>query len=177
MAKVTFTKLGLKKNEDVKIVQICGQDIEVKQYLPIQEKLELISKIINESTETNNFENPVQIDVYTNFEILCAYTNIGFTEKQKEDITKTYDLLESNKVFVDVFAWIPKTEYDLIINGVKDSIKALYTYRNSALGIVESIKADYDNTQINLSKLQEQINDPNIASFIKELLPLMGQNN
>ena len=42
MAKVSFTKLGLKKNEEVGILHINEQDIEVKQYLPINEKLELI---------------------------------------------------------------------------------------------------------------------------------------
>ena len=35
MAKVSFTKLGLSKNQEVKIVEYNEQNIEVKQYLPI----------------------------------------------------------------------------------------------------------------------------------------------
>ena len=42
MAKLAFTKLGLKPNNEISIVEFNGQTIEVKQYLPVEEKLELI---------------------------------------------------------------------------------------------------------------------------------------
>ena len=41
MAKVTFTKLALKKKEEVKNIKINDIDIEVKQYLPVNDKLDL----------------------------------------------------------------------------------------------------------------------------------------
>lgn len=49
MAKVAFTKLGLKKKDEVKNVDLNGTIIEVKQYLPINDKLELIGKVLNSS--------------------------------------------------------------------------------------------------------------------------------
>lgn len=174
MAKVTFTKLGLKKNEDIKTIQICGQDIEVKQYLPIQEKLELIGRIIDNSANNNNFENPVHLEVYTNFEVIAAYTNITFTEKQREDIGKTYDLLFGNKVINDILAWIPKGEYDIIANGVKDTIKAMYSYRNSAMGILEAITQDYSDLNLEASEIQQKLADPQNMSFLKDVLTKMG---
>ena len=39
MAKVSFTKLGLKLNQDVNNVEYNGQNIEIKQYLPVNDKL------------------------------------------------------------------------------------------------------------------------------------------
>ena len=174
MAKVTFTKLGLKKNEDIKTIQICGQDIEVKQYLPIQEKLELIGRIIDNSANNNNFENPVHLELYTNFEIIAAYTNITFTEKQREDIGKTYDLLFGNKVINDILAWIPKGEYDIIANGVKDTIKAMYAYKNSLLGILETISQDYSNLNLEASEIQQKIADPQNMEFLKSVLTKLG---
>ena len=39
MARVPFTKLGLKKVEDTKTISICDQEVEVKQYLPISDKI------------------------------------------------------------------------------------------------------------------------------------------
>ena len=51
MAKVGLTKLGLSVNKDVKHIKWNGQDIEVLQYLPSNEKLELCSKIINDSVD------------------------------------------------------------------------------------------------------------------------------
>ena len=45
MAKVTFTKLKLtSKKDDVKILKWGDNDIEVKQYLPLEEKLILIGE-------------------------------------------------------------------------------------------------------------------------------------
>ena len=96
MAKVSFTKLGLKKNEEVGILHINEQDIEVKQYLPINEKLELISSVINSAADENNFSNPVKENVFLTLEILYHYTNINFTDKQKEDSVKLYDLVVSS---------------------------------------------------------------------------------
>ena len=42
MAKVPFTKLGLTKNTNVGSFEWNDQTIEVKGYLPIQEKMQLI---------------------------------------------------------------------------------------------------------------------------------------
>jgi hypothetical protein len=46
MAKIGFTKLGLKQNNEIQIVEFNGQNIEVKQYLPVDEKLELITNVL-----------------------------------------------------------------------------------------------------------------------------------
>ena len=51
MAKIGFTKLGLSINKEVKEIEWNGQKIEVKQYLPAEDKLELCSRIINESVD------------------------------------------------------------------------------------------------------------------------------
>ena len=99
MAKVAFTKLGLKKKDEVKTVNINNNVIEVKQYLPINEKLELIGRVLNQAADDNNFSNPVKLEVFTALEIVFTYTNISFTDKQKEDLIKLYDILESNNIF------------------------------------------------------------------------------
>ena len=46
MAKVSLTKLGLKVNQDFEMIKFNEQNIEVKQYLPVNEKLELMNKEI-----------------------------------------------------------------------------------------------------------------------------------
>ena len=84
MAKVSLTKLGLKVNQEIKTIEFNEQIIEIKQYLPVNDKLELISNVINLAHDENNFSNPVKVSVFTTLEIMYAYTNINFTEKQKE---------------------------------------------------------------------------------------------
>ena len=87
----TYLKLGLKKKDETKTITINGQEVTVKQYLPIEDKIKIIENVLRNSADDNNFANPVKVEVYFNLELIYNYTNISFTEKQKEDATKIYD--------------------------------------------------------------------------------------
>lgn len=175
MAKVAFTKLGLKKKDEVKTVNINNNIIEVKQYLPINDKLALISRVINLSHDSsNNFANPVQVEVIGTIEIIIAYTNLSFTEKQKEDYAKLYDLLEENGITKDLIGAIPEDEYAFLIDGINDSIEAVYKYQNSILGILETVSQDYSNLELDATKIQEKMANPDNLAMLKDVLTKLG---
>ena len=174
MAKVSLTKLGLKVNQDVKNIEFNEQIIEVKQYLPINEKLELISSVINSAADENNFSNPVKENVFLTLEILYHYTNINFTDKQKEDPVKLYDLVVSSGLVNKVTDLIPEEELDEVINGLAQSVKAIYTYRNSALGILESISQDYSALNLDATEIQQKLADPDNMALLKQVLTKLG---
>ena len=174
MAKVSLTKLGLKVNQDVKNIEFNEQIVEVKQYLPVNDKLELIGNVINSAHDENNFSNPVKVSVFTTLEIMYAYTNINFTEKQKEDPTKLYDMLISSGFACEVFRAIPKEEYHEIVSGVEDSIEAIYTYRNSVLGILDNITNDYDGMNLDATNIYNKLADPDNMDLIKQVLTKLG---
>ena len=174
MAKVSLTKFGLKINQDIKIIEFNEQTIEVKQYLPVNDKLELISNVINSAHDENNFANPVKVSVFTTLEIMYAYTNINFTDKQKEDPTKLYDMLISSGLVSEVINAIPEAEYHEILCGVSDSINAVYTYQNSILGILESISADYSNLNFDATEIQKKLADPDNMELLKGILAKLG---
>lgn len=175
MAKVAFTKLGLKRKDEVKTVNINNNVIEVKQYLPVNDKLALISRVINLSHDSsNNFANPVQVEVIGTIEIIAAYTNLSFTEKQKEDYAKLYDLLEENGITKDLIGAIPEDEYAFLIDGINESIEAVYKYQNSVLGILEVISQDYSNLDFDATKIQQQLADPDNLSLLKDVLTKLG---
>lgn len=174
MAKVSLIKLGLKVNQDIKNIEFNEQIIEIKQYLPINEKLELISSVINSAADENNFSNPVKENVFLTLEILYHYTNINFTDKQKEDPVKLYDLVVSSGLVNKVTDLIPEEELDEVINGVAQSVKAIYTYRNSVLGILESISKDYSNLDLDATEIQQKLADPNNMALLKQVLTKLG---
>ena len=174
MAKVSLTKLGLKVNQDIKNIEFNEQIIEVKQYLPINEKLELISSVINSAADENNFSNPVKENVFLTLEILYHYTNINFTDKQKEDPVKLYDLVVSSGLVNKVTDLIPEEELDEVINGVAQSVKAIYTYKNSALGILESISQDYSALNLDATEIQQKLADPDNMALLKQVLTKLG---
>lgn len=174
MAKVPFTKLKCKINIDEVPVQIGEETIAVKQYLPIQEKLELIGNVIMAAHEQDeNYSNPVKAGVYRDLEVIFAYTNISFTDKQKEDLPKLYDMLYSSGVITEVLKNIPEDEYMEIVFGVRDSIEAIYKYQNSVLGVLDTIKTDYSDTDFDLSKMQEALSSSDL-SVIKDVISKLG---
>lgn len=174
MAKVSLTKLGLKINQDIKTIKFNEQTIEVKQYLPVNDKLELISNVINASHDENNFSNPVKVSVFTTLEIMYSYTNINFTDKQKEDPTKLYDMLISSGLVAVVINAIPEAEYHEVLCGVSDSIDAVYTYQNSIMGILDNISTDYSNLNLNASEIHKNLADPNNMALLKQILTQLG---
>lgn len=174
MAKIGFTKLSLKRKNEVKTITINNNQIEIKQYLPVNEKLDLIARVINGAHDQNNFPNPIKIEVIGTLEMIMAYTNISFTEKQKEDIPKLYDLLEENGVIKDIISQIPEDEYNFIIDGINKTVDAVYAYNNSVLGILESVSQDYSNLDFDIQKLQNDIANPENLKLVKEVLTKLG---
>ena len=66
MAKISYNKLGITKDElnKVQTVEYNDQTIEVKQYLPIAEKSELITRVLNNSVDENTgYYNLLKLDM------------------------------------------------------------------------------------------------------------------
>lgn len=174
MAKLSFTKLGLAHNKAVKTINYNGQNIEVKQYLPVNEKLELISSVINLSADENNFANPVKVSVFAVLEIISVYTNISFTEKQKDDPCKLYDLLVGNGLSTMIMEAIPTEELAELLVGIDDSITAVYNYRNSIMGILEAVQTDYNGLSLDAQNIQTAIADPKNLALLKDVMTKLG---
>lgn len=174
MAKVPFSKLNLKKIDKVQVVTINGLEIEVKQYLPVAEKLELIANVLNNSADDNNFANPVKTYVLSHLEIIYAYTNLSFTDKQKEDPAKLYDILETNGIIDSIILAMPPSEYDNLIEDITSTIDAYYKYKNSTLGILEAATTDYKNLDLEASDIQKKIADPDNLTLLKDVITKLG---
>lgn len=174
MAKIGFTKLGLKPNNEIVNIEFNEQTIEVKQYLPVEEKLELITNVLELSHDSNNFSNPIKVQVYTALEMIDKYTNISFTEKQKENPTKLYDLLNGNGLLEKIIDAVPQIEYDELIHGIYDTIDAVYAYQNSVLGILDTISQDYSNLNLDAAEIQKKLADPENMALLKNIITKLG---
>ena len=179
MAKVPFSKLQASVNNEV--VQLyytnkTGDSIsyEVKRYLPIKDKLELVSNIINQSLDTNGFYNPMRVRLYTALEVVYAYTNLSFTEKMKEDPFKLYDILISTNIFNTVLKTISENDWEEIQESVWDTIENIYNYKNSVMGVLESVKADYSAVNVDMSELQENLSNAENLQLLRDIIGKLG---
>ena len=174
MAKVPYTKLGLTKNDKKEFLKWGDQTIEIKQYLPFQDKLQLIQHIVNNSLDDKGYINPCRCDFFEKLEIFYAYTNINFTEKQKEDENKLFDLLVGSGLMKQVLDLIPEEELNSILVSVRQLIDSIYEYRNSARGIMEMITTDYKDLDLDAEKLQKEIGDPENLKLLRDVLDKLG---
>lgn len=173
MAKVAFTKIAGVKSIPVKTIKIGDQEIEVKQYLPVEDKLALIQETIVASHDENNFSNPVKLDVFFNLNVVKYYTNISITEKLMETPTKTYDSLQMNCLQL-VKEAIPHEELIKLQIDLETMVESIYAYQNSVLGILESISADYSNLSLDAVGIQKAISDPSNMKLLKDVLAKLG---
>lgn len=173
--KIGLTKLGLKKNTNLTTIDWNSQIIEIKEYLPIQEKLELIGKIVNESLDENNFANPARLQIFMILEIMYTYTNINFTEKQKEDFLGLYDLLISSGLW-DVIAkkLYELGEFQIISDTVHTVIDEIYKYRVSALGILSAIQEDYQKLNLDADSIRDKLADEKNLALLKKVVTELG---
>lgn len=174
MAKISFSKLGLKTNNEVVNIHFNDQVIEVKQYISVNDKLKLISEVINNTIDEHSFCNPVKVKVYLALGILDYYTNINLTEKQKEDPVKLYDCFQSSKLLHQIYNTIPEEELNDLTKGTWDSINAIYTYNNSAMGIMDNLGKDYSSLNFDASAIQEKLGNAENVEFLKEVLAKLG---
>lgn len=179
MVKVPFSKLEVKLNTKTNqsyYENSKGEKIyyDVKYYLPIQEKTDMISNIINQSMDENGYYNPMKIKIFTVLEVTYAYTSLSFTAKQKKDYLKLYDLLVGNGLFKNIVSCISEDDWTEIQETVLKVIDNIYKYRNSALGIMETISSDYNGLNFDANNIQAILEDGDSMGMIKDILNKLG---
>lgn len=179
MAKVPFSKLQAKVDGEVTknfYRNLAGEEVyyEVKHYLPFEEKLELVSRIINQSIDDNGFYNPMRVKFNMVLEIVYAYTNLSFTEKMKEDPFKLYDILVSTGIFTDIINVIREKDWSEIKESVWDTINNIYKYKNSAMGILDAISTDYSNLNLDATAIREELSNENNLKLLRDVVSKLG---
>lgn len=175
MAKVPFSKLNKVKNLPVTKHDFNDNEIIVEQYLPLEEKVNLMEAVISQAGNgEEGFFNIVKLEVYYRVEMIQAYTNISFTDKQLEDITKLYDSIVLNGIWEFVEKAIPEKEREYIWNNILNLAKEITSYNNSILGVLKGISNNYNNLDLEAANIQQKLADPNNLTLLRDVLSNLG---
>lgn len=136
MAKVTYASLKLKVDNSSFTFDFNGNQIEVLKYLPIDSKYDLVEVTLQKSKESNGYYNPLKVDMYFHLHLVYMYTNISFTDKQREDEAKLYDTLYSNGVITKLLETIDKDEYEDLLSFVNERINTETKFNSSLTGVI-----------------------------------------
>lgn len=141
MAKITYSSLKLKMKDEIKEIDFNGNKIEVKQYLPISDKIDLVDITLQKSQEERLY-NPLKVNMYFHLHLIYLYTNITFTDKQREDEEKLYDILDSCGLINEVVAAIPENEYTDLLNKTAEKIDNELKYNTTTAAIISKFIND-----------------------------------
>ncbi len=124
MAKIAFSKLAGKAPPVTNVIKINDNQVEVLSYLPIEDKLNLVDVTLQQSWD-NGIINPILLDMNFYLNIIFKYTNISFTDKQREDKGKLFDIVKNTNVLNCVLAAIPTEEYEELAEYLSETEKLL----------------------------------------------------
>lgn len=174
MAKLAFSKLNKIKSIPDKIIPTENGDLIVKQYLPLENKIDLIETVLDFSGSDEGFFNVVKLEAYFRIEMIKAYTNITFTEKQLEDTQKLYDMIAVNGIWTIVESNIPEEEKDYIWDAIIEMADAIVEYSRSIGGMLKSLSYDYSALDDEAVNIQKKLKSPEMETILKHFLPEAG---
>ena len=171
MVKVSLTKLNKIKSLDPIDIKIGEETISVVQYLPLEKKLAIMQNIIEQAgNNEEGFYNIVKLTVFYTIEMLRAYTNISFTEKQLEEPQKLYDIIVLNNIWETVKDSIPEKERDYIWDNTCALAREITEYNHSALGILNLLSNDYDNLSLDTTDMANKLSNVDNLKMLREIL-------
>ena len=134
---ISYANMKLKPVTSTHKFEWNGNEIEVLDYLPIEDKYDLIMITLQKSLE-DGYYNPIKIDEFFHLHLIYMYTNINFTEKQREDEHKLYDSLKSNGLIDAFIEQMNDFDYSELFNMLDDTKRELTEYKRSISGIFKN---------------------------------------
>jgi hypothetical protein len=129
--------------------------VEVLSYLPLLDKYTLINITLQDAFDGSIY-HPVKIEGAFYVYVAILYTNITFTEKQKTDIFKTYDLIMTSGLLNMILNNIPEEEFNTLLTLFKDTLTANEKYAHSFTSMVNKFA---DQIASKAAELQDQVKD------------------
>lgn len=100
--------------EKIKVITFKEINIEVKQYLSIDSKIDLIDRIVAgsyEEIEESKIFNSVQYDILFTYLIAKYYTNLNLSD---DKVFEMYDILKSTGLINSILDVIPEEDFNYI---------------------------------------------------------------
>ena len=138
---VSYANMKLKTINTTHKFNWNNNEIEVLDYLPIEDKYDLIMITLQKSFE-DGYYNPIKIDEFFHLHLIYMYTNINFTDKQKEDENKLYDSLKSNGLIDAFIEQFNEDEYNELYYWMEDVKKEIIEYKHSISALIQSFITD-----------------------------------
>ena len=166
-----YSDLNLKINTNTNIAKIGDKEIKVLQYLPLEDKIDLI-QIALQKSEENGIYNEMKLDMYFNLYIVYMYTDLEFTDEQKANEFILYNELQSNEIIINIIGAIDEDEYITLIDYLEMMKKNNEKYKRSAAALFQTMIQDLPKNAAAAAEIVDNF-DPekyeNVTNFARSL--------
>lgn len=163
------TKVGT-----TKITLNDATDLEVRAYLPVNEKIALIEYVVNHALDesTGRF-SPIREGIFFDLALVHFYAGINF----EDDViaAEAYDALDTNGVFDKIIAAIPESEYESIVDLVSETTKDIADYNSSFAGVMQIASSDADGLNNQITEILGQIRNKEGLELLDEIKNVAGK--
>lgn len=193
MSKIKVGELRetLKQNQkdNVKVAEYNGLQIEIKQYIPFQKKINLVGTMVESATNREDGLHIIDgntLDLAFKVLLVEEYSNITLPK----DYMEAYDLLVSSELYDFIYESIPHSELLDMQTALNNHIQAKqdeYEQKNTVQYIVKDLLSGLIDKMPSKDEAEEFIKmaskeiegfDPNKMEFVKDFLAkTSGENN
>ena len=132
--------------------------------------MDIAQSVIQQVIDVNNeFLNEFAFHMYMDLAIVFNYTNLSFTDKQKEDLYKLYDLLVGSGFMKELKKQVNCNQTDDLEVYTYETLNEYYKYHNSVYGIMDAMNQNYSNLNLDVNELQDKISNPESLSLVKDI--------
>lgn len=164
-----YSELNLREPEvENRTIKLnSGVDLEVRAYLPIDEKASLITwaTTLALDDETGCI-SPVRFEVCFALGVVKWYAGIEFDDNVS--LSDIYDMFEQNDVINQVMGAIPVDEIDFVRDLAKDTAEDLVRYNNSFAGMLSLTSKNTDMSEFS-QQVSEIVNQIKNGEELKQL--------
>lgn len=144
------------------------------KYMPVRQKMTMIEEIVNDANANNNFINTLKMEIYCSIYLIMRYYGLELEGNYTEnEIPELYDDMKTSGLLDYLYNNIPTEERKFISEHLYSIAEEIFKYRNSAVGIVETLSDKFNTTNMNADEILAKINE---MKTLKDIAPLLGQS-
>lgn len=166
-----FSELNCTVDKSTKTIKFNDKDITVLNYLPQEEKFEIVNSVLLGSydQETHVYKRIIADTLMTLY-IVEKYTDIVYSEEDKADCGLLYDKIVNSGLWGKIRSAIPEDEFARVKYLIEFTMEDYTKYENSVYGIMNGIVEDFKNTDVDVTALKEKLTAKENLDLVEGLL-------
>lgn len=180
MELIKLTELGYVPNDEKKEITMGNATIEIKKCLPYEQILDMMQLAMSLALGDRPFVSMPIYEISSNLVLVKGYTNLDLSkldaaELSPKDLYETYDILINKNIISQVKDYIDAGQLKFYETTLKGTIDNLIAYRNSAVGMVDTLAANSKQNADALNQSLDMINDPDKFTEVRKIVELMDK--